>query len=370
MGIFTEKLNKDQIKIPRYTSCKPSHTLASNVLMQLEEYGPAAALCARYGAFDEAFDILGLLAQQRQLNADDFIEFIINPTIGTQVWDDLWLFISNNDKYSTLVNDFLAEIEKQGLINMMVNVERVLNMNERLVNGLILMINQCTSWEEERKIIDEIDSAADRAMKEGQISLENKKILVNIKNKCRSQNKIIDICSLKEITFLPNINILTNSKDAMSTAIMLMRLNDLEIVLDMVPDLASFFTFDDICRKLVSNLMKSGHESLVRFMKGIGKKQFSLEYELVISVLIGIVEEEIKIKNTEEQGRKMIIAFIKECIPSDIIKCKCYCQLNIVDEAFAIAKSLKNKELFSLVMTAAQQNNDKQIETKCSKFLK
>jgi hypothetical protein len=49
--------------------------------MQLEEYGPAAALCARYGAFDEAFDILGLLAQQRQLNAEDFIEFIINPTI-------------------------------------------------------------------------------------------------------------------------------------------------------------------------------------------------------------------------------------------------------------------------------------------------
>lgn len=357
------------IKIPSYSRVNPVITHVSDVLLQLQIFDSACTFCIQNLKFDQAFDIFCIAEGDGKF----FFDNILIPAISTSqvAWAVLWQKYSQRKILSEENFDKLIDrIEKSNCYKMLTDIFKSLDMSTKLVSVLTSSLQNSTSWDEMEFYIDELIKALDNVVKANN-SLVEKKKYVFLKNRCENQKVIIDVCRRREISFSPSISIVDSSDDAMAVCTMLMRLCEITIVLDILPDLASFFTFEEVCERLVNSLIKSGEGSLQRWMKTLSRKVQGFEYDLCVGILVSLVFE--KQTQSPEENMKYITSFIKENVLGDSARCKSFCKVGNIEEAFAAAKTPNQAlsiELYTEVRDAANKFGFKQIANKCNKLLK
>ncbi|EAY11673.1 hypothetical protein TVAG_159000 [Trichomonas vaginalis G3] len=367
--IETFKENISNSPIPHFEEFHPDIISISDVLLQLQIYDCACSFCVIHQQFDQAFDIFNIA----EGDCDFFIDNIFTPALSTsfETWSCLWSTYNRR----RILNDFeferfVRKIESYHCFDILIDIYKSLNMSERLVTFLTISLRNSKSFNEEVKILNDLIKSVDVVIKT-QTSLSEKKKYVLLKNRCENQKRIINICNQREISYSPSISIVTSSEDAMSTCCMLMRLCEVTIVLDISPDLASYFTFEDICSQVVSSFRKSSEGSVERWLKTLGKKCHGIEYELAIDIIISIIID--SQSHHDEESFKYLTQFIKENVFSEFCKCKSFCKIGNLDEALASAKlcpETSSKELYNEIKISSIKFGNSAVESKCNKILK
>jgi len=327
-------------------------------------------ICINRSMFDEAFNIWKCLDQKFK-KPSNFTKCIVTPAISGKNWVALWEHISKNDDYfymfQSYINELFSFLENHGMHNTLFDIQTRLYFYDDAIKTVLYVYKYSDNWNSRLKailvLIDSIEKSLKFRTNQKILRKEifTRKDLMNLKNRAEFQNKLIKYCQDSQLSFKPNIDIIGDNQDAMYSVVLMMRMGQIDFVLDLMPELASLFTFEEVCDNVIQALEKSGEGAIPRFFKLISKTK-GFVYEICVMVMVGIL--------FPDHNDRTVLSFIKNNVFSEIVRGKLFCKYGYIDESFAIAKSTSNHELILQVLELAKIKGNIQIINKCTKMLK
>lgn len=313
---------------------------------------------ASKGYFEYAFDAWNTI-KRAHTKSELFIRSIVFPALVFQNWQLLWSRVrkmhdpeqEKENPMKQYVSDLFKFLNQKKMGETAFNIQMSLNMYPVAFKTANDYFVEMKSWEGQLRIIEAMKKASKR-MKD-----VKKDVMAKLDFE---ENYIIKPCIQENIPFSNALNIMTTKKNALQTAVFLVKKGEVDtVMLKLLPML--LFTLDEMNHALLDDAMMQGETGAMHKLFMALEKANEQNYEAIIFNLFLAISTRIKDTNS-------LSNFIDENV-KDELKGPVLASLGFFDQAYDFAVKTHDTPLMEMVRDNAERKGDKELYLKADNYL-